>query len=288
MIPKLDVYNIIDSLRDKGVISPYDLEIKLMKGTTEGQVFILIENQHPKFVLKVDNPQEIEFVEQFLQVYRNVSLLPKLHYVDQAKEFILYTFKSGTTHINRGLKANWMKTLVIELMNHYEKVDESMEWGRLGIPRQSWYEFNCMSIDSAYATIRDKLPFEDYETVKSIVNRLGKYESESEKYLLHGDTGIHNFVFSHSTITGVIDPSPMIGPKIYDFTYAFCSSPDDLNLMTLYESVSALNISIDKERLIDEVVVQLYTRIGICIKAHPQDLHDYLKAWDYWKNLVSN
>lgn len=31
----------------------------------------------------------------------------------------------------------------------------------------------------------------------------------------------------------------------------------------------------------EEVIIQLYCRIGICLKHHPHDLADYLKAWDY-------
>lgn len=94
--------------------------------------------------------------------------------------------------------------------------------------------------------------------MKSFVERIGEYEKQEEKYLLHGDTGVHNFVFSNSVLTGIIDPSPMIGPVIYDFTYAFCSSPVDLDLETLLASFSLLsNVPIEKSRLIEEVVVQL-------------------------------
>ncbi|WP_339252259.1 hypothetical protein NSQ43_00915 [Sporosarcina sp. FSL W8-0480] len=42
----------------------------------------------------------------------------------------------------------------------------------------------------------------------------------------------------------------------------------------------------DTQRLIEEVVFQLYTRIGICKKAHPHDLEEYLKAWVYWKRKL--
>ncbi|GGA10638.1 hypothetical protein GCM10008018_64920 [Paenibacillus marchantiophytorum] len=104
---------------------------------------------------------------------------------------------------------------------------------------------------------------------------------------MHGDTGVHNFVFHESTLTGVIDPSPVVGPVIYDFTYAFCSSPDDLNLETLFATFNLLNHEpMEKSRLIEEIILQLYCRIGICVKVHPHDLEGYLKAWDYWKVLT--
>lgn len=279
-----EVENIIKSLQDKGVIDLKEQDIKIMKGTTDGLVYTLSENNIPKYILKQDHPQEITFVEQFLHAYQNVSLLPKLLYTDPEKEFIVYSFITGTTHYNRGSKLNWMTLLVKELFNHYEKYDQTAEWGRLGIPRQSWREFNISSVESAYVNIGDLLSTEDYYKVKSLVERIGKYEKQEEKYLLHGDTGVHNFVFSNSVLTGIIDPSPMIGPVIYDFTYAFCSSPDDLDLETLLTSFSLLsNVHMEESRLMEEVVVQLYTRIGICAKVHPHDLGAYLKAWEYWK-----
>lgn len=287
MAVKLEVENIIKNLQDKGIINLNDQDINMMKGTTDGVVYTLSEKGTPKYVLKLDYPEQIDFVEQFLQAYQNVSLLPKLLYTDPKKEFIMYSFITGTTHYNRGSKINWMTTLVKELFNHYKKYDQAAEWGRLGIPRKSWYEFNTISVESAYINIGDLLPIEDYFKVKSFVDQIGKDENKEEKYLLHGDTGVHNFVFNNSVLTGIIDPSPIIGPVIYDFTYAFCSSPDDLDLETLLASSSLLNnVSIEKSRLIEEVVVQLYTRIGTCVKVHPHDLKAYLKAWEYWRLLI--
>ena len=105
---------------------------------------------------------------------------------------------------------------------------------------------------------------------------------------MHGDTGVHNFVFRQNQLVGVIDPDPMAGPVIYDFTYAFCSSPDDLEMETLLASFALLkNVRMDTSRLIEEVVFQLYTRIGICKKVHPHDLEEYLKAWVYWKQRLN-
>jgi streptomycin 6-kinase len=130
------------------------------------------------------------------------------------------------------------------------------------------------------------LPAEDYYKVKSFVGNVSNGE-EYERFLLHGDCGVHNFVFDQNALTGVIDPSPIVGPVIYDFIYAFCSSPDDLKLETLIPAFILLNHqTMERSRLIEEVIIQLYCRIGTCLKYHPEDLADYLKAWEYWKALV--
>lgn len=286
---KFDITYTIKDLQNKGVIHLDEQEIMLMKGTTDGLIYTLSEKGDPKYVVKLDDPEQISNVEQFLITYDDVSLLPKLLYTDHKKGIIVYSFVKGTTHYNRGLKVNWMSTLVKEMFNSYKQWDQDADWGRVGIPRQSWYEFNTVSMDRAYKNIGELLPIEDYYIVKSLVEKIGKDEHTQLKFLLHGDTGVHNFVFNNEELAGVIDPAPMIGPIIYDFTYAFCSSPDDLNIETLRTSFSYLNnVSIDESRLIEEVVSQLYTRIGICARVHPQDLEEYLKAWQYWKAVLKS
>lgn len=85
---------------------------------------------------------------------------------------------------------------------------------------------------------------------------------------------------------GVIDPSPMVGPLLYDFIYAFCSSPDDITMETLFGAYAYLEQgTVDKLRLIDEVSIQLYCRIGLSIKHHPGDLPEYLQAWRHWREI---
>jgi hypothetical protein len=89
MAVKLEVENIIKNLQDKGIINLNDQDINMMKGTTVGVVYTLSEKGTPKYVLKIDHPEQIDFVEQFLQAYQDVSLLPKLLYTDPEKEFIV-------------------------------------------------------------------------------------------------------------------------------------------------------------------------------------------------------
>lgn len=282
-----DVNDIIKDLYEKGVIDYTDKVINRMNGTTDGLVYTLTENNEPKYVLKLDRSQQIIFVEQLLLAYRHTTLLPNLLYTDPAKAFIVYSYITGTTHYNRGSKINWLTLLVKELFNHYKNYQQTNKWGRLESPRQSWREFNDRSVEDARKNVGSLLPFEDYYKVKLLVENTSKGEGTEEKFLLHGDTGVHNFVFHEFALNGVIDPSPMVGPVLYDFTYAFCSSPDDLNLETLIAAFTLLNHEpMERSRLIEEVVIQLYCRIGICSIHHPHDLTDYLKAWDYWKGLV--
>lgn len=172
------------------------------------------------------------------------------------------------------------------MLNKYVTYGSENEWGRIGYSRASWKEFNETSIAKARNNIGNVLSTEDFEFVRTQVINLFNDEYRGKQYLLHGDTGVHNFVFDQSTLIGVIDPSPMIGPIIYDFLYAFCSSPDDINLDTLFTAFDYLEQGeVDKARLIEEVSVQLYCRIGISIQHHPADLPEYLHAWQHWREI---
>jgi hypothetical protein len=252
---KIDINNIIKNLHEKGLIDNTVIATHNKSGSTDGLVYILSEHNEAKYVLKIDSPQQIILAEQFLHTYRRINLLPEIFYTDSAKAFIVCLYIAGTTHYNRGLKINWMTILVNELFNHYEKYLQLDKWGRLESPIQSWSEWNNRSLEDTRSDWGTLLSFEDYCRVKSIVDNISKSEGQGARYLLHGDAGVHNFVFDELSLVGIIDPSPMIGPLLYDFTYAFCSSPDDLNLETLMAAFTLLNHEpIEKARLIEPVL----------------------------------
>ncbi|MFJ5790287.1 hypothetical protein ACIP9G_09355 [Lysinibacillus sp. NPDC093197] len=284
------INEVIEILINKGLISNDRLTLKTLKsGTTNGVLFTLSINNTPTFVIKIDNPAIITATNDFLSAYRDVKLLPDVLYTDVNKEFIVYSYISGETHVNRGSKLKWMEVLIKELFNTYQRVNKDIPWGRVnGLHRKYWSEFNERSLAFAQKSIEDKLPIHDHIRVGMLVKKLSAHHTQEEKYYLHGDTGVHNFVFLNNKINGVIDPSPLIGPKIYDFTYAFCSSPDSLTMNTLLSSFALWNSdsSFSKERLVDEVLFQLYTRIGVCIQVHPHDLDAYLGAWQEWRKYL--
>jgi len=281
---------IINTLKNRHIIEEQDIEwTEIKSGTTDGTIYRLSYEKKPLYVLKKDGPIIVAATNRFLETYKNIKLLPNVLYTDENNEFIVYSYISGDTHINRGSKLEWMFIIVEELLNHYKQADENFSRGRVtGVNRSSWADFNLESLEYAKANIGNLFSDEEHRKVEVLVKKLNTYEYQEEKYYLHGDAGVHNFVFKNHKLNGIIDPSPLIGPKIYDFTYAFCSSPDELNLETLFASFSLLHQDhrINKMELLEEVLFQMYTRIGICKKVHPQDLGAYLEAWKEWREYL--
>jgi thiamine kinase-like enzyme len=277
----------VTHLLQKHQIKDEIVRIQKLSGTTSGFVFKLESKQESKFILKFDDPNQIELAKHLLDTYRDSILLPKVLLIAEDNSYFVYTFIDGTTHVGRGQKREWMKTLVKDLLNKYVKDTKTNTWGRIAYPRETWKEFNETSIEEARMNLKNVLSIEDYNYVKFKTNQLFNDDSEQgNKYLLHGDTGVHNFVYNDSTLIGVIDPSPMVGPIIYDFLYAFCSSPDDIDSDTLfYASESLQQGNVERTRLVEETLIHLYCRTGLSVRHHPNDLTEYIKAWEHWKQM---
>ena len=282
---------IIDVLKSEGLLRNGGIELKQMNsGTTRGVLYTLIQDKSPAYVIKMDDSKIISSTKDFLLAYKEISVLPDVIYADENNKYLVYTYIYGETHHNRGSKLEWMTILIQELFTKYYKVNDDISWGRVnGLHRSTCSDFNNISFQLAHESIGNHLPNEDHKGVKELIEKLSDFHNQEEKYYLHGDTGIHNFVYYSNKLVGVIDPSPLIGPRIYDFTYAFCSSPDSLNIKTLLPLFELWkdNKLFTEERLINEVIFQLYTRIGTCIKVHPQDLSSYMKVWSEWREYLS-
>ncbi|CAM4010788.1 phosphotransferase [Saccharibacillus endophyticus] len=260
-----------------------------LSGTTSGVVWKAVTQSGEAYIVKQDHPEQLEAVQQFLDTHKNSKLLPDVLFAAEDRSCFAYVFIEGTTHFNRGLKREWMAVLIRELLHSYQPHQNLRAGAWVPHSQESWKAFNLAGIEEARSNIGDALSSEDHEQVMEQAEKLFEDNLAGvEQFFLHGDTGVHNFVFDKSALIGVIDPSPMIGPLLYDFLYAFCSSPDDIDMETLEYCAAFLEQGkADISRLWEETLIQLYCRIGICIKHHPHDLPGYLQAWEEWKNESS-
>ncbi|MDQ6419467.1 phosphotransferase [Paenibacillus sp. LHD-117] len=278
---------ILQRLAHLNLIAAGRPEAKAVKGTTEGRVYILSENGTPSYVLKLEDAIYTRETADFLNRYSESPLLPTLLHADPEHRYLLYAYQRGTTHINRGSKLDWMNRLAAGLLNHYTPEQEFRDFGRPDSPCRTWREFNRRSLEFAKETIGDVLPAKDHKIAERTWEEKLRDWGADDKYWLHGDTGVHNFVFHEEKMAGVIDPSPIAGPILYDFTYAFCSSPDDLNVETLLRAYEGLSVQrAEPSEVMLETAFQLYCRIAICLMHHPQDLPAYLAAWPSWATMM--
>lgn len=275
--------SIIKELNKKRIIDKNVLDDKTFEGGTSSQIGFLQMENGDKVVVKSNTPKVVEAEIYFLNFYQDISLFPRIIYADPTFRYILYTYVEGEMYADFQRK-DVLKVLVQKVINHYKPAETHNIWGMMEEPVGSWQEFLLAEVEVAGESLSSVLSKEDYRLVKSFVMNSNRNVLDTP-YLLHGDCGVHNFLFENGCLSGVIDPTPIIGMPIYELVFAFCSSPHDLSLETITEAAQDLKFPITDEELIEEVVIGLYIRISRCVAHHPLDLPMYLKAWNEWKEV---
>jgi fructosamine-3-kinase len=280
------IQKIIIELIHNNIIHSEPKEYEELKGGTVSKLYLFNIDSN-KCVVKLNEPQVIESEAFFLKYYKETHLLPRLLFVEPSYRYIVYSFIDGSTNFVRKNKKMMLKTLVKGLLNNYKPAPKDIGWGWVDQPIDSWQSFLLNEIVEARKIIDSRLDNADYHFVCNLVK---KNRVDSKPFLLHGDCGVHNFIFNGRQLSGVIDPTPVIGDPLYDLNYAFVSSPDDLTKETIESGVRHLTAKRDMNHsdLYEQVIICLYLRLGTCIKHHPNDFEEYLKAWYYWKDVIKN
>jgi len=280
----MNIEKIIEELILREIIEKEPTEYKPLSGGTVSELYLLYIDEE-KYVVKSNEPAVVESEAHFLLQYKKSDLLPNLIFVEKSYQYLVYSFVEGSTNYPRENKEDMLIKLVCGLLNDYKMATNHRGWGWADQPSDSWKSFLMDKINEAKEMIAFRVDSEDYEYISNLVQKMS---TDIQPYLLHGDCGVHNFIFNQGKLCGVIDPTLVIGDPIYDLIYAFCSSPDDLTKETIDIAISHLKIEKGKDIpfLYKRVMIGLYIRLGICIKHHPHDFEEYLKAWYYWRELL--
>ncbi|KZE69186.1 hypothetical protein AWM68_02650 [Fictibacillus phosphorivorans] len=262
------------------------IECKPLTGGTVSQLFLLQTNDGKQYVVKSNGPEITQSEAYYLKCYEELELLPNLHYVEPSNKYLVYSFIEGSTNYVRNNKQELLVTLVHDLIKHYKTVPETIGWGWADEPTDSWYAYLLNRTMDAKKVLDPYLGEDDHDLLFDLVQKVEGMKVQP--YLLHGDLGVHNFIFNDDHLCGVIDPTPVIGDPLYDLIYAFCSSPDDLTQQTIESAADVLKVGGKQvnANLYENVLIGLYHRLAACVKHHPSDLKEYLNAWHVWKKIV--
>jgi hypothetical protein len=276
----VDINKVLNRLEAKGLISKDSVSFRTLTGGSSSKVYLINE----KYVVKINEELVIKAESNFLQTYQHLSILPS--FVDHFAEdgFVVYKFIHGDATYKLTNKREMLITLVQQLFNHYQPTENKGKWGWTWETTSSWEEFLLSRVVDASDLLKDKLPKSELDYIATLVN---KTNSSKVPYLIHGDCGVHNFIFQEQKLCGVIDPTPIYGEPMYDLLFAFCSSPDDLLKETIEAAVSQLTLAkASGDTLYEKVLIVLFLRLATCLRHHPNDFNDYLIAWKYWLKLA--
>ncbi|MDQ0495131.1 aminoglycoside phosphotransferase family protein [Paenibacillus brasilensis] len=280
----MDIQLILNELYEAGVLESHVQKLKPLTGGTSSEVVAVMDGTHPRYVIKQNDPAMIEVEAEFLHTYAQIEKLSRLVYVDSLHRYLVYTFKPGIAgQYRKTNKADLLLSLATEVIAHYKPLESERHYGYPDHPFMKWRDFLLYRTKESEEIIQDVLPQEDHRFVQALVAGM---PPRNMKYLLHGDLGVHNFVFAENgTLTGIIDPDPVVGEPLYDLIYAFCSSPDSLTFDAILPAAERLGPELTREYELNKEVLQgLYFRIATCIRHHPEDLDQYAAAWTYWLN----
>lgn len=278
----MEIEKIITKLVQEKIIQSEPIKYEQLSGGTVSELYLL-SNGDKQYVVKLNEAQLVQSEAFFLDYYMESNLVPRLLFVEPSYKYIVYSFISGSTNYVKNNKREILIALVHGLLNYYQKAPNHKGWGWADDPADSWQSFLNSRFLEARKVIDSHLTHDDHNLVLHLIQKNNFAEN---RYLLHGDCGVHNFIFNDGQLNGVIDPAPVIGPPLYDLIYAFCSSPDNLSKETIESAAVHLVINEGISPLYEDVLIVLYLRIGTCIKHHPNDLEEYLKAWNYWQEIL--
>ncbi|TDF90115.1 phosphotransferase [Paenibacillus piri] len=265
-------------IRKKIIPESFEYWSELKGGTNSKVALISNADSSLQYVIKQNTPEQIASEAAFFELYHGIPLLPKVAYVDPEFRYFLYHFLPGSTSYVRGSKAALMNELIDHMVRHYVQPESRQNYCWIEDPIRISEE-----LDYAKSVIGLHINEKDHRLVQEIhTRRIGRMNSD-RLYVLHGDFGVHNFLFEYGNLTGVIDPIPGLGRPLYDLLYAFCSSPGELHFSILLPAVQRLGVEdIHESDLVDDMIIALYKRICTCLLHHPNDLPEYLLAWNEW------
>lgn len=214
--------------------------------------------------------------------------MPTVLFLESRNEYMIYTFLAGTCNDLKREKQETLLTLVKEVLNHLQPVTRS-GWGWTEATSNSWGAFLEQEFIEVKRTLNAYLPEKDHLLVARLIEQIKHKPMRFQTYLLHGDCGVHNFIFQEGKLTGVIDPIPLIGEPLYDLIYAFCSSPEELTEDVILKASAELTVgsNLADIGLYEHILLGLYMRMNACIHHHPNDLKAYMQAWSYWVEKIN-
>ncbi|QDP39900.1 aminoglycoside phosphotransferase family protein [Radiobacillus deserti] len=279
----MDIAEISKQLIDIGVIDSPISSIQSLQGGTVSSLFLIMTKIGERYVVKSNEQVIVKEEANFLETYVKLSILPKLLYVDPHYQYIVYTYIEGTTDAPLFDKKENLDVLAKELIQNYAQMDSSDEWGWADEPKPTWMAFLLERYKDAKATLKNDLTEVEHSFILNLINDAKDYTGHP--HLIHGDCGFHNTIWRNNRLVGVIDPTPVFGPPIYDLVYAFCSTPYELEKETLEGKVEYYFPDISRASFCKEVLIGLYFRMSTCLKHHPEDFSLYVDAWMYWNKI---
>ena len=253
---------LLNDIKNKLNIELYDIH-EYTDGTTDSLV-ISINN---KYLIKRVGKEEYFNLKEFYKLY-NGNYFQNVIYSNDNLCYYCFDFINGKK-INKvnNLNPDNIIDTIYEITNSYKPYNKEF-YGYLEYPYKIPYEFLKSEIDYA----KEKMIPIKCDKVYDALNKIKKYDIP--KYLLHGDFGVHNFIFQENNFK-VIDPMPLVFDPLYDFYFASLSS--SFLFMNLEKILSYYDRPFEYKKYLFLIV--FYIRMSRSYMYDKEHFEDYVKIY---------
>ncbi|MBQ8891654.1 MAG: hypothetical protein IJ068_02185 [Bacilli bacterium] len=262
--------DILDDLENK-----LNIKITNIENHKEGTSSSLVFGVNKKYLIKTMNVSELNNQQIFLNVYKNINYFQKIILVNKNLNYICFKYINGIKLKEYRFKLNMIDE-IYKIVKSYKKYDCDF-YGYFDYRYSSAYLFLKSEIEYASEKIKDI----DTKIVYESLNKLKKYKIE--KYLLHGDFGLHNMLLVNNKIK-VIDAMPLVFSPIYDFYFACLSSTicfNNLNLLFNY-------FDYDMEYKKNLFIIVFYIRMSRAYVYDKNKFESYLEIYNKLEGILKD
>lgn len=255
------------SLKLESQIAEEDINF-FTEGATDSIVFSVFD----KYLVKTMDENTLRTQKEFLNFYNEIGEFQKIIFTNEALGYICFEFIEGEK-FKKNIKIyskNIVKN-VYDIVNKYKKYNNEY-YGYLFEDEKSWYKF-----------LEDEVRYSSKEIMDIVLmdkvnDALKNIENETvDKYLIHGDFGTHNFLFSNGKIN-VIDPMPVVGDYLYDFYFALLSNNMIFKKLDLEYILEFFDRNMEYKKNL--FIIILYIRMSRAFKYNKESFEDYLNLYN--------
>lgn len=238
-------------------------------GATESIVFAI----NNKYLIKIVDDLTYKVQLEFLNNY-NDDYFQKLLYSNNELSYLCYEYIDGNKiyKLNK-LDINDIINQIYGITYNYKKYEYDGYGYLFDDYNKSWHQF---LFDEVYYS-RQEIENVSMNKVEIALDMIKKYEIE--KYLIHGDFGVHNFLINNNKIK-VIDPMGVIGDHLYDFYFAIFSDSLIFTNTELDYILSFYNNDLEYKKALLTIVV--YIRMS---RAHKYDINNFDKYLELYNKI---
>ena len=183
---------------------------------TEGATESIVFSINNKYLIKTLNDIEFNVQKDFLSLYKE-EYYQKIIYTNEKLKYICYEYINGNkiTDYTVYNKEDIVKQ-IYNITSNYKQYNYD-EYGYYLVDHKTWYQFLLDEVEYS----KNRMTEIDMHIVYNSLDIIKEFNVD--KYLIHGDFGVHNFLIDKSNIK-VIDPMGLVGDPLYDFYFAILSN----------------------------------------------------------------